>query len=579
MKRFVFLLLALSLLAVVLPVAAQSTLDPAALAVYFPQNTPAYVSFRTDDGYIAALEAVRAHFNAVLPDPAMGDETLYDALDQLGPMTGSGETFAEAVRPWLGDSGAVGALSLDSMMGNGGDGPFLIALSVTDRAGAQAFFESLMPAGMADVEETAAYTLITPTNTREPGAIYIDDQVLLITNKPDVLPINGTPNPSLADNADFQASQSALPAGSYNIAAYVDYSALLQASMADMQAMSQMPGMGEMAQSNAMMEEMLEGMLQAIGGMGVGFTILDDQALTVDVTLGINPIAFGEMMSDMSDFPAFDPAFAQYLPSGTQLAIQGTNLSASVEMGLANLSTIAGLQSGMDGSAQGDPGAAIEFALQGTTGLDLQDDILSWMSGQYAIGLSLDFEAIMEAAFSGDVPPRALQFAFVAENTSGEGAQALVAGLGQGLMQLALMAREEGMTITQTTAGGQPAVEVSLQSPDMREPFELLIGGNDSVFVIGTPAMATAALSPDGSLNGDAGYQESVAWALPNSPVFLYGSGDFLNTFLEVAMLGRMMNDSVSGLEFGEVFSSTSGSGSYGDTSVATRLILALGQE
>jgi hypothetical protein len=573
MKRLAWLLIVLLVAVLALPATAQSTPDVTALARYYPESVPVYVGFRTDDDYFAALEAVRAHFAAALPDMAMDDDTLYDALDRLGPMTGSGETFAEAVRPWLGDSGAVGALSLDSMTGNGGDSPLLIALSITDRAGAQDFFDSLAPDQAFTIEETPAYTLFTPTNGRATGAIYIDDQVLLVTNKPDVLPVNGLPSPSLADDANFQASQSALPADSYNIAGYMDYAAMLEASMADMRAM----GMG---QQDAMMEAMLQPMLDAIGGFGFGLTILDGRALTADVAVNMDTSAMGPMMPDMSAFPAFDPAFAQHLPSGTQLAIQSTDLAATVEQSLNSLSMMAEMQSQMGSNApQGDPAAMLEFALQGTTGMNA-DSIFSWMTGQYAVGLSVDFDALMQSAFSGDASPTALQFAFVTENTDGTSAQALVSGLSTGLTQLALMAREEGMTVTQLTLGGQPAVRLSLQSPDMREPFEITVGANEDVFVVGTPDMARAALSPDGAgLSGDAGYQESLAWVLPESPAFLYGSGDFLNTFLERMMLGGRAAGGMEQLAVGPLFSSTSGSGVYGETSVVTRLILALAQD
>lgn len=569
MKRLVFLVLALLLLGVILPAAAQSSPDLEALAAYYPQTTPLYVSFRTDDALIDELDAVRAHFAAALPAGAMDDTTLREALDNFGPLTGDNGTFSAAVRPWLGDMAAFGALSLDSLMGKSG-GPFVITISITDRAQAQAFFENLAPADAMQIDETGAYTLMSPTNSNEPAAVYIDDQVLILTNKPEALPIRGMPSPSLADNTQFQSSLAALPEPAYSLVSYVDYSALLQASMSEMQS----HGSGDAAMAN-----MLDPMLNAIGGLGVGLTILNDRSLTADFSIGLDMAAMGSALPvDLSALPAFDPAFAAHLTAGTQLAIQGADLATSVEQSMASFDAMSEMWTDEHGTQNGNPMAGLNLAFRAMTGLDLEDDVLSWMTGQYAAGMSFDFQTMLNSE-SADALPRALQFAFVVENTTGEGAQALVAGLSDGLTQLASMGRRDTVTITGETAGGAPAILVSVESRGMREPFEILIGGNESVFVIGTPAMARAALAPDGGLDTDAGYQEAAAVALPNSPVLFYGSGDLLNTIFEMGVLGRSMPIYSQDFEVGPVFSSASMSAVYSGSAATTRMALTLSGE
>lgn len=571
MKRLGLLVIALLLIGSILPVAAQSTPDLEALAVYYPQNTPLYVSFRTDDAFIDGLDAIRAHFDGALPGPAMADTTIREALNEFAPLASNGETFDSAVRPWLGDSAALGALSLDSLMGEN-DGPMLIAISITDRAQAQAFFEGLAPEGSLNVETTETYTLITPVQSIDPAAIYIDDQAMLLTNKPEALPVGGMPTPSLADNTQFQSSLAALPEPSYSVLGYVDYNALIQATfsqMADLRANSSASMGASMNQSM----ELLQPLLESFRGMGLGLTLLNDRSLTADFSLGWDSEAMSSLMADMTEFQPFDPAFAEHLPADTQLVMQGTNLAASVEQSLSNLETFATMEAqnnGTQGSAM-NPLAGLDFAIRGVTGLDLQDGVLSWMTGQYAIGASLDFQTVLSSMSSDSLPPRALQFAFVVENTTGEGAQALVSGLSDGLNQLAAMSRDGNVTITQETAGGAPAILVSIASRGAREPFEILIGGNESVFVVGTPDMARAALSPDGGLNSDANYQEATSVAVANSPVFLYSSAHFLNTLVEQAALEVM---AVS-----PVFNSASMSANYGESAFATRMVLTLSGE
>ena len=563
MKRLLILVVAIAALA--LPVFAQSAPDLTALAPYFPETTPLYASFRTDGAVIDDLEAVRAHIADALPDFMIGDETFAEMLDGLGPLTGSGDTFAEAVQPWLGASAAVGPLSLEQLMNNENDAAFLIALQITDRAQAQAFFASGMGSS-ANVEETDTYTLLTPSSpSADPAGIYIDDSVLLLTNKPEVLPVNGMISPSLADNAGFQEAWTSLPADAYAVFTYMDYAAFMQASVDQMIAASP---------RDAAQFEALLPLVGTFKDLGLGMTLLDGRSLTMDVNLSWD--AEGMMGMVPASPSPYDPAFAEYLPAGTALAVQGANLAAYWDQMLANLSTLGEVQQGADGANAAEMIAGLEFAIQGVTGLDLQDDVLSWMTGQYAIGMSLDLPTLTDARNAEDALPRALQFAFVVENTTGEGAQALVAGVSSWLTQFAEATPSEEMTVTEETIGGAPALVISIESRGMLEPFQIVIGGDENVFVIGTPAMAQAALAPDGSLSSDAGYQDAVAVALDGAVQLVYANGDFLNRLIELSLFGRPANRSE--LAVGPLFSSLSISDTVGEENVTARLVMTLAE-
>jgi hypothetical protein len=327
---------------------------------------------------------------------------------------------------------------------------------------------------------------------------------------------------------------------------------------------------------------MMEPFFSAFGGAAVGFTLLDERALTMDLALEYDMSALGAMAPDMSSFPAFDPAFAAHLPAGTQLAIQGADLSQSIQQSLDSLA----MAQAMDPSADDDAPtgeemlAGIDFVVRGATGLDLEDDILSWMTGQYAVGMSVDFGALLNAAMSGDVGPEALSFGVVIENTDQQGAQALVAGLTRTLNAFITPDSAPDVVLSEETLGGAPGVLFT----DVPSGFQLAMGGNDAVFALGTPDMVRAALSPDGGLDTDPAYQESLTWALDGAPVYLYASGDFFNALLELGIRGEaagmMGSQSVAReqdtLMNGPLFSSSSISENYDAAAIVARFVLTL---
>lgn len=577
MKRFGFLLLALTLLLAMLPVAAQSTPDLTALAQYFPRNTPVYVSLRTDDGHIAALESIRSRIDAALPADLIGDTTVPMALDQFvrGVLQSDDATWAQDVRPWLGDSMAFGALSLDTMMKRRDDGPYLIVLSITDRAGAEAFFAPMLERtrDLINTIETPAYTLHTASTSTGPTALLFTDQALFITNKIEVLPIDGNLRSPLAETSVFQTALSTLPADGYNIAVYVDYGALMQAMMA---------GMRVTNSSDAAMFEMMQPVFDAFSGMALGFTLLDERALTMDMTLGFDMSAMGDMAVDMSAFAPFDPAFAVHLPAGTQLVAQGANLSQSIQYGLDSL-IMAQAMNASSGAKVPTPEemlASINFAVRGATGLNLQDDILSWMTGQYALGMSVDLQAFLNAAINGRPSADMLSFGIVIENTDQQGAQALVAGLTSTLNSFVSPENSGSVVLSEETIGGAPAIVIT----DVSSGFNLAIGGNDAVFALGTADMVRAALSPDGGLSTDPAYQEALTWALDGAPAYLYASGAILNNLVELGIYGESARSNAPTATLPEpgtilaspLFSSSSISENYTDSAITARFVLTL---
>ncbi len=576
MKRFTLVVLALALLVAIFPAAAQTSVDLTTLAQYLPESAPVYVAVRTDDGFFSELEALRARFASIVPADADDGETIFDMLNEFASeVTDQDDAeFATAIRPWLGGVAAAGALNLDTMMG-AEEGPFVVAVEITNRDLAQAFFDNVIARGEVelDVETTDAYTLYTSARESAPGAMLLADQVLLVTNKPEALPTSGALANPLANAAQFQATLAELPAESYHSLVYLDYGSFVQASLAQA---------SDIYTSDEQMFNALGPMLDMIKGMAIGLTQLDGRALTVDFALGWDPAAMGDLMPDMSAFAAVDPAFAAHLPGGTQIAIQGTNLAASFEQGMANLQAMAEMQaeaSGDDEAVQQarQAVAGLTFALRGIAGLDLEDDLLPWMNGQYALSASLDFDLLMSSFSGSQAPVDAFEFSFVVENTTGEGAQALVAGLTDGLTQMLAASESDEVTLTEDTIGGAPALIIALDAPNIDRPFEIVVGGNESVFVIGTPASARAALAPDGGLDSDASYQESQVWSLAGSPALLYISGDFFNQIVDSVMLG-MSAASPDAPEIAPLFSSSSMSANYTDTAVTARLVLTLAE-
>lgn len=216
----------------------------------------------------------------------------------------------------------------------------------------------------------------------------------------------------------------------------------------------------------------------------------------------------------------------------------------------------------------------MEFAIRGMTGLDLEDDILSWMTGNYA--LAFGFSPALE-----DLPPSGIpssfpvEFGFLVEATDAEAAQAVVDGIAQALS----MVSSDDFTLTEETFGDVTAQVISASDDDLPFPVEFVFGASDEVFIFGTPRMAEAALNPGDGLAADPSYVEMQEFALDEPTALYYLSGEGLTPLVNALVVTRSVNewdeDAIKSL-FRLLSSSSVSTTMLEDGSVLYRMVLTL---
>jgi len=542
MKKLSVLVVALVAVfgATVLPAAAVPTADLTALTALFPSDTAVLVAVRTDAGYVEALDSVIDRVNGAFSEPVI-PMSLSAALAEAS--SNMGGDFETVFGSWLGDTAVVG-VDLSYALDDDSTNDYLAglaAIQITDRAAAESFWSDAMSMNPDNVGYTVSeedgFTIYTPNTdgAQLDGTLpfaFADDYMLLGN-----LDIARSVESPLSDNAMFTDAMNALPNGDYNIAIYMDTVALFEANIAMMENSnnSGINAMGNM--------DMLRSFGAMSGQIAIGFTIIDGRSLTIDAvsTSDMSAVAAALGMDEGLDFgmTAIDPSFAGFIPSGTPIVTHITNLNA---LSQTSVTALRASVSGSAASAGGDSQAAlqeidsvingIQFAVRGATGLELNEDILSWMTGDVAIWFGLT-PAVGEAdnMFAALADGLPVNFGLLINASADpEKAAGLVEGLNNALdLVAAQMNADENSTgeiaLTTETIGGVDVTVVTLTDRSLPFPIELVIGSSDAVFMLGTRAAAEAAFAPDGSLLDDPAFQEAAAYILPDAVQVHYLAG------------------------------------------------------
>lgn len=525
MRKLLCVLFAAAVLlgALAAPAAARPAADLAALARFYPAQAPMFGVIRVDDGYIETLDGLIARVLAKFPpEAASRDFTLRAALDQLAVLAGVRD-FRSGVRPWLGNRLAFGVLNAESL--DAAEPDVVIAADVRDRAAAEAFWEGLLERNDATFTEIreGGYTLYAmDAGDLDQGGLLITDEVMLL-GLGDLRQMVVTREARLNQASAFTQALELLPAGNYNALLYLDMPALLAASRD--------PGARALA--------------GAAGPAVVGLTLLDGRSLVADV--GVvrgtdNPLA--ALGLELPPAQPVDPAFAAQLPANTSLLVHAANVKALFESFLAavRVSSSTSDQEFQRGMNQ------LRLGVRGAIGLRLEEDILDWMTGDYALFVTLDEETIRRfilQALAGEAPALEalpLGFGLVVEATDPAKARALAAALGQALPQLTAQAPE--VTISPAAIGGEDVTVIRVNAAldsGQTLPVEIVVGANDSVFLIATRPEAKAILSGIPGLNQDAAYTAASSYLLDDAVTVWYmdsGGSAGIMTIGALAMLG-----------------------------------------
>lgn len=494
-----------------------SQADVDTLAALMPNNVSVFVAFRTDDGYIQALDGVLQKILAKLPQGMSPSISLMQLLDQATQPLGG--DFQTAIRSWLGDNGAfaIGSLDklLDSDRSNDAETEFLVALQITDRAAAETLFERLAPPSGYTKNSTADFTEYEDANGL-PVAVRITNDLFLLGNT-NTINSTLTRDAKLNSNPEFTATIGALPAEGYNILAYLNF-----ASLREMMEMMLPPSQRSLLEASLV-------------PMALGATILDGRSLVLDFAA---PNTLEALYGDIDLTSPTNPTFAAYMPADTILSVQTKNLKGLYDAGLAALRLNLESQ-GMDARQLEQGLRQLEGAVQALTGLDLTEDILSWLTGDFALFIAYtpQTDSLLELAIdpNASVPFVGYNFGLIIEATDAAKAANVVSSLST-VLERALQNTPD-VTVTKT----DDAITIALSAPNLRTPIELVLGANGSVFYFATKAAADHITSGTPGLSAALGYEEALKYALPNASQIWYMGTDTINLVAEFLALQNVL--------------------------------------
>jgi hypothetical protein len=528
--------------------------DLTSLADYFPENTLVFASARTDSGYVEELDSFLVHINANLGGKLPSDISVVDALDQFS-FSATGRSFDRAFGAWLGDSVAVGLTDITGIS-NSDDASLMIAAEITDRDAATEFLVPLVNNPV--VTETPDYTFYAPTSAFDRTFVLIADNVVLFGNTDDIVSAFEDGFSNLSGNAMFGATQTALPNGDYNIFAYIDIEGLTR-DFVDLVS-DQVGVLGGM-------DSYLANAQSPSGAISVGFTAIDERNLVMDMAVVLSD----EAMAMQADAPGniaqspIDPDFARHIPADAQLVVHdngfgpeflavfdalnalGPAFQEIIDLGVNVADQFGAFSSvdplaeeivrGFDISVINFGGVLKNYAIQifaGFTGMHLEDDVLSWMTGDYATFLRV-------LPLSGEIP-FTIDGGFVTTATDPAQAGDVVSGLARAaeLYELDFEREDIGgdaLVLTAPIRGLLNLAGLSMDDLLATPEFDVIVGANDDVFVVGTRAGAKFALDSVGdSLLDDPAYAYAADTLFLDDTLFVWyiGTSGMVNAVLEL---------------------------------------------
>lgn len=495
------------------------------LAKYAPTGTDLYLQADISDASIAALDGILAKVGTATGQTVPTIEQLLQST-----LSQSGVNFQEEVQPWLGDNFAVILNDTAALFSTRAsiappDPAVLFVLEITDRAGASAFLDKLIGSNTQLTRGTATYageSFDTYNDSRANAFIGIGDNLLLIGTSGALTA--GARSTGLDTDANFSKAIGALPEDQYGLYVYVDTSALFQSLIAQA---SESGGMSGMEDQFAYLQQIYE----AIGPMAIGGVLLNETTLSLDIAQFVDYSKISGVNVTSPTLKPINPDFVSALPADISFLIHGTDLKTSFEAGLQNLEAIATLQTtpvpGMEDIDRAY--AQITGAIQAVTGLDLEADILSWMTGDYALvgryrGIEDDL-GILGLTFTGSmgtpVQTATLNYdqLLMIEATDPAAARKVVDALATTLVKASTDNPNPDVTVT---VAEDKSVVVSITSPVLAAPIEVVIQSDDRFLLIGTNPLVAEVLAGNGGLLNDPTYQRAQATYLQNPSQQLY---------------------------------------------------------
>lgn len=531
MKRYriaLALLLALLLGALAAPALATPTSDLVTLAKYYGADAPLFATFRTDDAYLQSLDTLLEALKAKLPAESRPAQRLTDLLNDLARQA-KAEDFRTSIRPWLGDSIAVGIPSLDVLKNTPSYNQPLFALSVHDREAAKKFWEKLVNSNSGSskfaFEDKDGYSLmLAEKDNPARGGLLISDDVLLL-GVADLESVYKNTASTLATSAKFTDTLALLPEKGYDGLLYLDLGQILAAT--------------NRGSEVGLRPEQISHLLDA---QVYGLTLQDNRTLILDIVTkagDLTPLRQAEIT--LPQLNPVDPSFAAYIPADASLVLHSTSLKGLYELLLA-----AGR---MNSRATGDSFEKnleqARLGIRGLLGLNLENDIVNWMTGDYAAFVSFDanglFDSLRHSVGNGNqvvFTQLPFEFGLVVKATDPAKAKAFASALHKFLPRQ--FAKQRDLKITQAKIGGVDASIITFQaemSPTNKVPVNVVVAANDKVFVVATRKSAEAILTGAPGLDTSPAFKAAGQYLLNNATSVWYADTNAFSTILGAGIL------------------------------------------
>lgn len=582
MRKLLLLALVVLLASTALSVSAFDDPDMTALASYFSDDALLYMSVRVDDSLVESLDSLLGRVTPFLPQGTLPPNITANDLLDLALQDADLGSFDETIRPWLGDVAALGMYQPESLYD---DPPVLVAVDVDGEAALTFFSEIIaneLQSGSLEQSEVNGYTVFTSTSEYDTTEVAIGDDVLFIASMPNLLPLEGIENP-LSDDSNFHDTLNSLPEDSYGLLMYANMQQLQQFNLAQA---------GLVGASG--MPSFLEDFMDVYGGTAIGFTILNEEALVMDVVQNLNIDAYDEFGVDMATMGAIDTAFTNHIPSNAFAVVQSADFGSSLQLGLDNVRALGDYIKANGGLADMiDPEGYefdeeerliinqvdlawfvgfVNFTFAGGTGLNLERDVLPVLDGDIAMFVSA---SPAESFISPILPDAALLF----QNSDADAAVAIVEQLGASAEAYELPVFLEDYS--SGTAIVLPAEEfLGFSSPSL----DILVGASDDVFAIGTRGGVNAVVDMDESLVDNSVYQDASQYFIPDTQQLLYLATDPILDAADVLISGGDVPLGQMELQMGypaiSLLESASITGAVDENGVTTiRLVITLAEE
>ncbi len=474
------------------------------LSTYFPKDTMLYAATRTDSNLVSSLDRLMQIIASQLPQgtiPAEIPTTLTMALDLLAKQR-MGGNFADTVRPWLGDTLAVGIYPAIHSAGG------RMVIKITDPKAAHDAVLKALPNWSSQGAD--GYSLIAPTDVTDHNRIAIYPDVMIIYSwSDDVGPQKAaTVTPNVSTNSYYTTALARLPDTGYDMLAFVDTPVLV--------------AYNERSSYHNSSEWIFPAaILRSIGSTGIGVHVGNDQTLTVDAvqTLGNTAGLDALGVHFTGQGAALNADLLKRIPHDSLFVMQAADMGSMLEFVGTSIQTAAkkfqvvlpGIITGVAYSSSASTAGLVSGGFSGIINTEWANVFFSNLSGydytseiRPLLGGSTAFFLNINPAYNPNSPTfvnrEPLDGALLFEAADAQTAQQFVSKLQRELAIDIYSSGDQNAARIQEVRlpGGAQGVSLSIYG-ETGQPFDQFIAASqDNLLVIGTARAVNQVVGGDG---------------------------------------------------------------------------------